>query len=63
MTSDKVVYPDISDILARKRRGREKLASLSFAEKLRILERLREPGLAFRRARKKRTQEAPSSAG
>ena len=34
-------YPDISDILARKARGREERAHLSFAEKLEILDKLR----------------------
>lgn len=36
------LYPDISDILARKERGRAELAKLSFEEKLEILDRLRE---------------------
>jgi hypothetical protein len=31
-------HPDISDILARKEEGRKKLAALSFAQKLEILE-------------------------
>jgi hypothetical protein len=35
------IYPDISDILARKARGRRQMASLSFTEKLEILESLR----------------------
>jgi len=35
-------YPDITDILARKARGRRARAALSFAEKLDALERLRE---------------------
>jgi hypothetical protein len=34
-------YPDISDILARKARGREERAHLSFGEKLEILDKLR----------------------
>ncbi|MEQ1618491.1 MAG: hypothetical protein ABL883_09130 [Terricaulis sp.] len=40
-------YPDISDVLDRKRRGRRQLADLSFAEKLDILDRLRENELTF----------------
>jgi hypothetical protein len=35
-------YPDISDILARKAAGRRQQAALSFAEKLDILDALRE---------------------
>jgi hypothetical protein len=35
-------YPDISDILARKTAGRRQRAALSFAEKLDILDALRE---------------------
>ena len=34
-------YPDITDILARKARGRRERASLSFAEKLALLDKLR----------------------
>jgi hypothetical protein len=40
-------YPDISDVLERKRRGRRQLADLTFAEKLEILDRLRENELTF----------------
>ena len=35
-------YPDISDILARKASGRRQRAALSFAEKLDILDSLKE---------------------
>jgi hypothetical protein len=35
-------YPDISDILAKKARGRQERAQLSFGEKLEILDKLRE---------------------
>lgn len=35
-------YPDIIDILAEKARGRRERASLSFAEKLAIPDKLRE---------------------
>lgn len=41
------IYPDLTDILARKARGRLALARLSFAEKLDILDRLRENELTF----------------
>lgn len=51
--SEPAAYPDISDILERKRRGREQLAGLSFAEKLEILEAMRERADAIRRMRSK----------
>jgi hypothetical protein len=35
-------YPDITDILTQKARGRRERALLSFGEKLEILDRLRE---------------------
>jgi len=35
-------YPDISDIIARKQAGRRQRAKLSFAEKLDIVDALRE---------------------
>ena len=35
-------YPDISDILARKAAGRRMRATLTFAEKLAILDKMRE---------------------
>jgi hypothetical protein len=35
-------YPDISDILAQKARGRRQRARLSFGEKLEVLDRMRE---------------------
>ena len=50
----RAAYPDISDILARKAAGRRKLAALSFAEKLDILDALRERTEPLRRAREAR---------
>ena len=44
-------YPDISDILALKARGREQSARLSFGEKLDILDRLRDQLAPLREAR------------
>lgn len=55
MTSRRVAYPDISDVLARKERGREKLASLPLGEKIKILEAMRMRDEAIRRAREDRT--------
>jgi hypothetical protein len=45
------VYPDISDILARKAEGRRELADRSFGEKLKILEAMRARVEPIRRAR------------
>lgn len=47
-------YPDISDILARKAEARKERAELSFADKIAIVERLRERVAPFRRARDER---------
>jgi hypothetical protein len=47
-------YPDISDILARKAAGRRQRAALSFAEKLDILDALRERVAPLVQARKAR---------
>lgn len=49
-------YPDITDILAAKAAGRRQRAKLSFAEKLRIVDALRErvkPIVEARKFRKK----------
>jgi hypothetical protein len=54
MTDRQAPYPDISDILARKFAGRIHNASLSFAEKLAILDALKERASPFIKARKAR---------
>jgi hypothetical protein len=56
-------YPDISDILARKASGRQQRGALSFAEKLAILDLLRErvaPLIQARNIRKERQVQAVS---
>ena len=58
MTSRKAVYPDIADILARKERGRERLASLPLGEKIRMLETMRARDEAIRRAREARIKKS-----
>lgn len=50
-------YPDISDILAIKAKGRVQRAALSFAEKLAILDDLRQRIEPIVRARKFRMQQ------
>jgi hypothetical protein len=54
MTSRRAVYPDISDVLARKRRGRERLAALPFSTKIKLLEAMRARDETIRKARKLR---------
>ena len=56
-------YPDITDILARKARGRRERASLSFAEKLAILDKLRNDVAPIVRARQARAPVAEQHAG
>ena len=54
-------YPDISDILARKAEGRRELASRSFAEKVGMLEVMRESVEPTRKAREARRRPAASA--
>jgi hypothetical protein len=61
MTSQNADYPDISDVLERKKRGRERLAALSFSEKIKILEAMRERDAMIRRAREARLKKAEDS--
>ena len=44
-------YPDISDILARKAEARKERAKLPFAEKIEIVEKLRDGVAPLKRAR------------
>ncbi|MGD0192965.1 MAG: hypothetical protein ABSD74_19680 [Rhizomicrobium sp.] len=56
MAAPRTQYPDNSEILARKTAGRRELARKTFAEKLRILEELRDRVAPIAQARKARTQ-------
>ena len=47
-------YPDTSDIFARKAEARKEKAKLSFAEKIAIIEAMRERDAPFRKARERR---------
>ena len=47
-------YPDLSGIFARKERGRREAASLSFAEKLALLDAMRDRVAPIIRAREQR---------
>jgi hypothetical protein len=50
----KPVYPDISDILARKAQGRRDINAKLFVEKILIVEALRERMAPFKRLRETR---------
>jgi hypothetical protein len=52
--SKETVYPDVSDILARKAEARKERAKLPFAEKIAIVETMRERAIPFRNAREAR---------
>ena len=49
-----IIYPDISDILARKEEGRREVSRRSFGEKIAMLERMRERLLPLKRMREER---------
>jgi hypothetical protein len=52
--AEKTLYPDISDILARKIAGRRDLSRLSFGQKIALVEELRERLAPLKRARERR---------
>jgi hypothetical protein len=54
MTAEKRIYPDISDILARKAEARQEAAKRSFGEKIAWCERMRERLAPLKRAREER---------
>jgi hypothetical protein len=54
--------PDITEILAQKARGRRERASLSFTEKLAILDKLREDVAPIVEARRARMRVAKETA-
>jgi len=54
MTKEKSVYPDISDILARKAEGRHDAARRTFGEKIAWAEEMRERLAPLKRAREQR---------
>ena len=51
-------YADITDILVQKARGRGQRASLSFAQKLAVLDKLREDVAPIAEARRARASKA-----
>ena len=56
----RIRYPDVSDILERKREGRRKLSKLTFGEKIARIEALRERLEPLKRAREGRQRRTPS---
>jgi hypothetical protein len=55
-------YPDISDILQRKVEGRRDLASLTFGEKIEMLEVMRDRIAPLKNARDTRDADQPACA-
>jgi hypothetical protein len=54
MNDDRTIFPDISDILARKAEGRREISRRSLGEKIAMMEALRERLEPFKRAREAR---------
>ena len=54
MAKSKTAYPDLSDLYARKRRGREESARRSLGEKIAAMEALRERLAPLKAAREGR---------
>jgi hypothetical protein len=54
MTRAGKIYPDVTDILARKQQGRREAAKRSFAEKIAIVEAMRERVAPLKQARESR---------
>jgi hypothetical protein len=52
-------YPDVSDILVRKLEGRRSIAARSFAEKISLIEAMRERLAPLKRAREARRAAQP----
>jgi hypothetical protein len=51
---NEVVYPDVSDILARKKVGRREISRRSFGEKIAMVEAMRERLAPLKRIRQER---------
>jgi hypothetical protein len=59
LSSPRGVYPDVSDILARKAEGRAASRSRSFVEKITMMEALRDRLAPMKQLREHREQAAP----
>ena len=62
MKQVQIVYPDVSDILARKEEGRRKISRRSFGEKIAMVEALRERLVPLKRIREERRANRASGA-
>jgi len=51
---NEVIYPDVSDILARKKAGRREISRRSFGEKVAMVEAMRERLAPLKRIRQER---------
>jgi hypothetical protein len=58
MNQPHIVYPDISDLLARKEEGSQEASRRSFGEKIAMLERMRERFAPLKRMREERQERA-----
>jgi len=56
---NEVIYPDVSDILARKKAGRQEISRRSFGEKIAMVEAMRERLAPLKRIRQERHAETP----
>jgi hypothetical protein len=54
MSQGQIIYPDISDILARKEEGRREISRRSFGEKIAMVEAMRERLAPLKRIREGR---------
>jgi hypothetical protein len=59
--SDPPKYPDISDLIARKAKGRINIKQLSFGEKIELMEELRRRLAPLKALRKERRQDRNAS--
>ena len=60
---NEVIYPDVSDILARKKAARREIRRRSFGEKIAMVEALRERLIPLKRIRQERHAESPKGTG
>lgn len=61
MKQVQIVYPDVSDILARKEEGRREINRRTFGEKIAMVEAMRERLAPLKRIREKRRLNRASS--
>ena len=59
---NQVIYPDISDILARKKEGRREISRRSLGEKIAMVEAMRERLAPLKRIREERRANRKSAA-